>query len=486
MLRPFFIHCRPSADHDERFDTVMMMNGSVAVLNNISRDLTGTSGLAIDETWMGPETRWQERTALLDFLSEEIERALANDDEPIVFCTLMSYNAGNAIRLLENLKRAFGSRLRTGVGGQLTRVHPEAYVNNPAIDHVSVGDAEVTLGPLLLERKRFVRGYKMVTAVDHYATPLYENYLGLDSRLDEMSRYEFGPFRGIRQLVTESVRGCSWANAYKVCKFCSLQGVDTAPMFRSIPDHLRIERELAERHGANWIFDVSNLWLPTVNKMDAQAWLRNYLRLKEMVGGPALNRYVYMTSNTLTPSSARLLYQAGVRIVYIGLDGWDAATNRALYKPKVHAWKPLAACRDAGIKVRTSTVIGSGLTRENIRALPDFVANTLAEYGDTILSWGNFLEIVLPGSENWQHFERESERHDIVEVKDIFRFFREHGYLPLDLEDRLTELRIRHHEHDVPFEDVIAARDAAVAAVKQSSAFSVTIRECEKLDAPPD
>lgn len=486
MLRPFFVHCRPSADHDERFDTVMMMNGSVAVLNRIAGEMTGTPGLAIDETWMGSDPQWQKPDALFDFLSEEIERALSNDDEPVVFCTLMSYNAVNAIRLVENLKRVFGSRLRTGVGGQLTRVNPEAYINNPAIDHVSVGDAEVTLAPLLLERKRFVRGYKSITPDNHYAAPLYEHYLGLESRLDEMSRYEFGPFRGIRQLVTESVRGCSWANAYKVCKFCSLQGVETAPLFRNIPDHLRIERELAEQHGANWIFDVSNLWLPTVNQMDAQAWLRHYLRLKEQVGGPSLSRYVYMTSNALTQSSARLLYQAGVRVVYIGLDGWDAGTNRALYKPKIHAWKPLAACRDAGIKVRTSTVIGSGLTRENIRALPDFVSNTLAEFGDTILSWGNFLEIVLPGSEDWQNFERESERHDLVEVMDIFRFFREHGYLPLDMEDRLTELRIQHYERDVPFDDIIASRDAAVAAVKQSSAFSVTIRESEKLDAPRD
>lgn len=481
MLRPYFVHGRPSADHDERFDSILVVNGSVAALNRVSHDL-GIPGMAIDEIWMGPDPKQQEPSALLDFLTQEIEHALSQGDEPVVFCTLLSYNAAVSIRLLESLKRRFGARVRTGVGGQLTRTCPNAYLNNPSIDHVSVGDAEVTLGPLLLNKERFARGYKQVTPDDHYAAPLYEGYLGLSSRLDEMSRYVLGPFTGFRQLVTESVRGCSWASAYKVCTFCSLQGVDTAPVFRNIEEHLRIERDLAERFGLNWIFDVGNLWLPTINQLEILAWLRDYLRIKARVGGADVNRYVYLTSNALTARTAPLLAEAGVRLAYIGLDGWDLTTNRAMHKPAVQAWKPLEACRQAGIRVRTSTVIGSGLTTENVRALPEFIASTLDAYADTVLSWGTYIEVMLPGSENWERFERESQARGLAEASDLFRFFRAHGYLDLDQEDRLNELRIRHEERAVPYEAILEARDAAVRAVKKSSALSITLRECETLE----
>ncbi len=482
MLRPIFVHAQPSTEHDLRYDTTMMVNGSVAVLNAVTKDLLGYPGIAIDETYPSVTTVGHECAYVRTYLREQIETSLRAGDEPVVFCTLLNYNAENALALLTELKQEFGTRLRTGVGGQLVRVCPEAYLRNSHIDHIGVGDAEVVLAPLLLGRKRFASGYKTVTPTDHYTPPLYDQYLGLEERLDDMARYAFGPFRDMRQLVVESVRGCAWAYTNAICRFCALEGIDTQPVFRDIGAQTQIERELVARFGVNWLFDVSNQWIPTVKSIKIGEWLRHYIRERAKYHAPALNRYVYLTTNSITARTAPLLHEAGVRIAYIGIDGWDKLTRAALFKTQVDCHKALRACAENGLYVRTSLVIGSGLTRANLEALPLFVGELLGEFGgNVILSFGNFLEIVLPGSADWREFEAQAERDHIEEARAIFAFFRAHGWISLTQEDRLNELRIRHTQCDVTFEDVIAARDQAVAITKRSLALSVTIRECEKL-----
>lgn len=485
MLRPIFIHCKPTVQHDLRYDSLMMVNASVAYLNSIAKALLGYPGISIDETYVSENAEGRERELLLNHLRGLITAYLSAGDEPIVFCTLLSYNAGPALQLLHDLKQEFTDRVRTGVGGQLVRVCPTAYLTNPDIDHVGVGDAEVILSSLLLGKQRFAQGYKRVTPHDHYAEPLYENYLSLDRRLDEMSRYRLGPFSGVRQLVTESVRGCAWASAYKVCRFCSLQGVDTWPVFRALKDHFRIEQHLAEHYGLNWIFDTSNQWLPTVNTIEICQWLRDYVKQRQVAEVSPINRYVYLTSNSVNHRTAPLLREAGVRIAYVGIDGWDKLTRAALHKAQVDCMKMLRACADNDIFVRTSMVIGSGLTTQNLKELPQFEEQMLNEFGGkVILSLGNFLEILLPGSADWEEFEREAHQQNIEEAIETFSFFRSHGYLSLDQEDRLNELRIKHTQRDVSLEEVLLARDKAVETVKRSLALSVTIRESEQLERP--
>lgn len=466
MIRPIYVHCRPSAEGNLHPNSVMKVNGSVAVLNRITETLLGYPGLAIDETYMGSVLQSSELTHLQSVLVEEIERSLSRGDQPVIFCSLVSYNAERSLRLLSALKRAYGRRIRTGVGGQLTRFAPEAYLGNANLDHVGVGDAEVILRPLL-EGGRYAAGYKMVSPRDHYASPQYANYLGLEERLEAMSHLHYGPFTGIRQLVTESVRGCAWATAYRICKFCSLQAVDTRPLFRDLSDHFRIERELAVRYGCNWIFDVSNQWLPVVGPRPVTTWLREYIEAQHRCGAAEINRYVYLTANSITERSAPLLREAGVRAVFVGLDGWDRATRRALYKPDVPSSPVLQVCQRHGLYVRTAVVIGSGLTRENLRDLPAFVEDTLHQFGDVILSLATFLEVVLPGSEDWETFERMSVARGITEAIDLFKFFRVHGYHSPVQEARLSELRIRHQEPAVAYEELVAARDKTAAIIER-------------------
>jgi hypothetical protein len=487
MLRPIYVHCKPDQGYDDRFDTVMNVNGSVAVLNSLTRQVLGYSGLAIDESYPGPGQEGTEREYVLQSIRQQIEKALRAGDEPVLYCTLLSYNAGNTLALLKQLKDEYGKRLRTGVGGQLTSVYPgrdtSPWVRLPFVDQVSVGDAEITLAAMLLGRNWYCEGTKRVHPEDHYAPPHYGNYLGLTERLDEMAEYNFcGAFSGMRQLITESVRGCAWAHARRRCKFCALIGVNDIPLFRDFAEHFAIERRLADKYRLNWLFDVSNQWLPTMIPRLQVEWLRQYIAARKAFNGPDINRYVYLTTNSITKQTAPLLREAGVRIVYVGIDGWDNATKAANYKTLASTEAMLEACRANGIYVRTSLVIGSGLTPQNLDELPRFVADLLARYGgSTILSLGNFLEIVLPGSDDWDEFHFLAHTEGIDEAQEIFTHFRTEGYITLEQQDKLNELRIRYTQDQVEYQHVVAARDAAVEIVKRSSALSVTFRECDKL-----
>lgn len=483
-IRPIFLHSSPDAGYDERYDTVMMINGTIAVLNAEAAQL-GISGVAIDESYPGANCEGNERAATISLIHEQIESALRNNDEPVVFATLLSYNAEGSLEILKQLKTEYGTYLRTGVGGQLVGVHPRAYLHGiykDSIDQVATGDAETCLAPMLLNREKVVTGSKKVTSNNHYRAPMYRDYIGLVERLNEMSRYKLGPFSGMRQLITESVRGCSWASTYKRCKFCSLKDVSTAPVFRNFREHFDIERRLAEEFGANWIFDVSNNWVPTVKPAELKGWLLEYLKARKSLGAVDINRYVYLTANAITAETAPLLREAGVRVAYIGLDGWDTVTRRALGKTTVPGEKVLEICRENDLFVRTSLVVGSGLNSQNVANLPLVVEHLMREFGgNPILSFGTFIEIVLPGSDDWYELEKWSRRESVKEISDLFRSFERKGFLTLDEQDLLNELRIRSLQKDVTYESVVAARDLSAKIVHESEALSVTLRECDQL-----
>ncbi|OGD60989.1 hypothetical protein A3A71_02005 [Candidatus Berkelbacteria bacterium RIFCSPLOWO2_01_FULL_50_28] len=482
-LRPIYVHARPDRAYEERFDTLLMVNGSVAVLNQVTIDLLGYPGLAIDETFVSSDVaEGEERPWLLNYLRNHIQEVLDAGDEPVIFCTLLSYNACGSLDLLRQLKADFGDKLRTGVGGQLVRVCPSAYLSQPYIDHVGVGDAEAVLGELLLNGKKFAEGYKPVTREDHYALPHYDNLLALPERLTEMSHYDFGPMVAPRMLITESCRGCAWANAVgAACPFCSLQGVEWIARFRNFEDHFAIERELVEKYGANWLFDVSNQWIPEMGSAQ-RMWLESYIKAKKKYGGPEVGRYVYLTAGSINEHTAPLLPQTGVKVAYVGIDGWDKETKRALGKQVTNDRRMLQLARDNGIFIRTSMVIGSGLTLDNIEELPRYVKATLDEFGgNTILSWGNFIEIVLPGSQDWSDFRKLAYQNGLTDVQDLYRSFETNGCLTLDEQDKLNELRIRHTQPQVAYEQVLEAARLAEEAALQSLAYSTTIRHGDKL-----
>ena len=491
-MRPIFVHCKPDAGYDTRFDTVLMVNGSIAVLNRVTQQLLGHPGLAIDESYPGPNLDGREREFVFGYICEEVERSLTAGEEPAVYCTLLSYNACSSLELLRKLKRQFGSRLRTGVGGALVGFATNAYRRAPFIDQVAVGDAETCLGAMLAGVP-FVAGRKHVLPQDHYVAPLYdENYLGLSARLDDMSRYTYGPLTGIRQLITESVRGCSWAyTTSRVCDFCSVYGVEEDPIFRDLHEHFAIERELVEKQRVNWIFDVGSQWLPVMGPAKQVAWLKEYIAARKRYDAPDLNRYVYLTVNSVTEETVPLLREAGVTSVFIGIDGWDAGTKRAMHKTLAPHERALDACRANGVTVRTAVVVGSGLTPANLDTLPRFVEDMMRRYaGDTLIAFSTYMQIVLPGSPEWSRLRCEAfnplhRDHPLLrEIAQLYLRFESVGYLTTDEQTRLAELRIRHTQQLVDYEAVVEAQKAAAEAVRRSEAMSITYFECEKLEKP--
>lgn len=468
LLKPMFVHVKPSDISTGRFDDLIMPNGTVAVLSNISRRLLGEPGLAIDEAYPGSNSAGREHEMLMMHLHERIEAALHNGDEPIVLCTVLSYNAEGSLKLLKDLKKEYGDRIRTGVGGQLTRVRPEAYLTKPYLDHIAVGDAEETLADIFRGRRYAKRYLPLVSQATHYAPPLYDNYIGLRDRLDEMSRYKIGPFSGIRQLIVESVRGCAWAYEHGICKFCSLEGVELKGVFRDFSDHIKIERELVEQFGINWVFDVSSQWLPTMRHGEMVTWLKSYIQARRDHGAPALNRYVYLTTNSITTTTAPLLREAGVRVAFVGIDGWDKATKIAHGKTLVSSDRMFKACRDNGLYVRAGLVLGSGLTPRNLKGFTEFVKDMVDCWGDTLLTFGVYLLILLPGSPIFDEFEKTANAEGINEALDLYAKFRSEGFFSWDDQYRLSEIYMRHTQREVAYEDILAVRDQAVEIARRS------------------
>ncbi len=482
-IKPYFIHCTQDKEYDERFDTLMMPSGSVAALVTISDSLRQKydwlqPALAIDESYPAPNVHGQEREYLLQYLHQQIEKDLAQEIMPAIFCSVYSYNAEQSLKLLQTFKQEYANAIRTGVGGPLIRVIPETYQALPFIDHVGVGDAEVILEPLLIGKQIFSQGYLTLNPDNgkHYARFSYDNYLALNDRFTEMSLLHYGSFTKMRQVSVESVRGCSWAYASgKPCEMCSLQSIDSTPVFKPFPEYFDIENQLAEKLGINWIFDVSNQFLPVMGKKRQEKWLKEYLVARQKFSREKINKYVYLTANSITERTAPLLREADIRIIYIGFDGWNSETRQALHKPQVDPFKVLEICREHDLLVRTGTVIGAGVTSPNVQELPAFAQKMISEYRGTILTWGLFVEEILPGSYAWDHLQKQAQQNKWPEVSRLYQFFTDHGFLRRDQQEKLTEYYLRLLQR-ADFDAIIAVRDQ-VKEIVSPSTIAITFKD---------
>lgn len=471
MLQPIFLHLDSDAGMENRFDTVMMVNGSIAALCRISRQL-GLDPVAIDGAYPGPDYLRQQ-------VRQEIETALSQGHEPIIFCTVLSYNAAGSLQLLRELKSEYGSRLRTGVGGQLVRVAPQAYRSQWFIDHVGVGDAEVVL-PALLNGQPFAAGYlhpqmECDWSV-HYATPDYTSYSGLSERLNKMATYHLGPFTDIRQLVVETTRGCAWAYENATCAMCSLEGINNRPIPKPNDVAFAFERELLERYGVNWLFDVSNQWLPSLQHKTQ--WLQSYVAARQAAGLSEISKFVYLTSNSIDSATAPLLRQAGVRIAYVGIDGWDTESRTGLGKPRsIHLDEMVAAAQAAGIYLRSSIVIGENLTHDSLDRLRSFVQYVANNHGQQFISFGCFLEIILQGSPVWNKLRGLAQKGATPKLRQAARLYDKMdtcGFLTWDEQRELTNIYIDETQA-VTAAEAEAVRDETEAIIHSSGIVGVTI-----------
>ncbi|MBU6389444.1 hypothetical protein KGQ71_02910, partial [Patescibacteria group bacterium] len=398
QLFPIFIHRQPIGA-ERRFDTLLMVNGTVGALAEISRKL-GFRAVAIDEAYTG-----KKEEKLEEVVKRQIEFALSQGKEPVVCCSVLMYNAKESLELLRNLKEEYGSRIRTVVGGQLVSIVPQAYLKRAFIDQVAVGDAEVILESILVGRQQFAEGY-INPQTDHYSQVGYQDYLGFPDRLNAMRQVTLGPLTCIGMATIESVRSCSWAyRRGRRCRFCALQGMECEPHFTPFEEHFRHQTYLADEFGVNWIFDVSNLWVPTQNKEEAIQWLGDYNAAREQYGAPLLKKYAYLNTVSINKDTAPLLRQAGIAIGFVGIDGWNEETLRRHGKAGgvKHIFDALEAAQKNDLYLRANVVMGDGLSEKSLAELPEFLKGVI-QYGSHILSIGCYFELLLPGSQLWGEF----------------------------------------------------------------------------------
>ncbi len=449
-----------------RFDMVSMPNGSIAALLTIAHRL-GVEATAIDEGW----TTDFERVVF-----EQIENALSHDFRPWVLATVLNYNAESTLFLLSKIKAHYGEKVNTGVGGHLVRCAPRAYQANPIIDCVSVGDGEVTLDQMLAGKKLAVGSIygelRRKSEWGHYAPLSYNGYLGISERLDTMEKdFHHGPFAGIRQLIAESVRGCSWAyTTGRACDFCGLQDVLSKPV-ANLAQIFEQERQLVEQFGANWLFDVSSQWLPTLS--GKEAWLTSYLTERQKFGVPKISRYCYLTSNSITESTASLLKEAGIRIAYVGLDGWNRETLSAHHKA-LPIEKCLKACKANGIFIRTAAVVGEGATPKGLEELRSFVCSMVERYDDILIEFGCFTEVILPGSPIWARFEKQASKNGWQDISNLYEKFYRTGFLSREEENKLSALCMEYSPScSISFEEAQETERWVEQYVSENSTLAV-------------
>jgi hypothetical protein len=365
--------------------------------------------------------------------------------------------------------------------------------------------------PRIFNGEERVSGYLTIGHGVHYAKFRYEDYHAIRERLEEMRGMSFGPFtNGSSQLVIESNRGCAWAKINGACKFCAIENIDDAPSFKPFDQHFANIKELVDTYGVNWLFDVSNQWLPVLNTSKAAAWLEKYLAAKHASGAPDVNLYTYLTSNSLTAKTVPLLRQAGIKMAYVGIDGWENKTQAALGKARLLLNKKrrkglhvvgseneghtiegvLGLSRDNGLLIRTALVVGSGLDRDNLVELPEFVHTIAQDFGDVVPTLGIYRQIILPGSALFTTFQEQARAKKWADVEELFSLFYKQGYLNWEQQTHLDRLFIFYDQKRrveegsleagkaVSFEEVEdAIRKARAAALKDGRVIVTSIED---------
>lgn len=127
---------------ENRGDTLSMPNAGIGVL------LTRAQKEGIEERRMY-DTTFPGELQTIAAIESQIEKLIWSGETPRVFASVLSYNAQASMQFLERLKRKYNDKVITGVGGQLIGKATKAYIANPYIDVIGVGDAELILLPMM-------------------------------------------------------------------------------------------------------------------------------------------------------------------------------------------------------------------------------------------------------------------------------------------------------------------------------------------------
>jgi radical SAM superfamily enzyme YgiQ (UPF0313 family) len=470
-----FVHMSPGDDIGYRFDTLISPNGSVATLEKIAADAGfGDACVSVDEGWPSHQETH-------DAIEYAIQENIQKGERPTLYFSVLLYNAERTLAYIHDLKKRFGKQIRIAIGGQLVTTSHTAYLNNEDIDYVCKGDAEVIL-PRLLEqtrRKGTMELYKLQEGEvtdGQYAGSSYKHFFGIQKRLD-MQHTE----AGIKQVCMQGAGGpgCSWAAGNKdgACNFCALTNI-TRMNKTPLEEALQNEKDVVEQTGATHIFDVANLFLPSLNREENKAWLKEYARLRKEYG-LTTKKYVYLSIPSVDEEIAELLKEIGVVEVYLGIDHFhkDALReqNKGMYKEtKDRLFPAMDALTKNGIAMRAGIVLGATTeTLTTLRAVQEGVRMLIERYPgkDTLKTIGVFPVELLPGAKVWNKLKKEvTEGTAGADEIALVNKFEQYGFLTREEQTTLTQRYIERHS-DVPFEHITELEREIAAMARAAGKF---------------
>lgn len=245
----------------------------------------------------------------------------------------------------------------TVFGGYLAASHPQMCA--PWFDAVVSGDPEANVPKLYAD---FQAGRLQ---------PLYDRR-GYDARLLRPPRFDLLVGKARHPFAFEATRGCPFA-----CDFCVLTGFGTRHHTRDVAEVVRdICAGQDMLKGKLISFQRRVVGFTDNNLAGHPGWFRQFCEAIRPLG---IHWYAAVTFNVIAdPGMVALMAKSGCRVLFVGLESFNAATLRDMRKhqnavPKIKA--ALASCRDAGILVISGMMV-SPISDDlaYIRRLPAYLA----------------------------------------------------------------------------------------------------------------
>lgn len=441
------IHFTNLPPERERFDTLLAPSGTVATLNQIALE-NGVNARGYDAAF--PDTE-----VVNEAIRADIEDILIRDEMPILLLTNLIYNAEENLRRSADLKRDFGDRIKIVLGGQLVPFATKAYLANPNIDSVSIGDGEIIIPKIIRDirgrgelAKKYSDWLRDSSKKGHFSFVNYDQFYALEDRMVEQERVA-----GFSQLCIQGLGGpgCSWAAGNKngACDFCALQNI-TEMNTRTIKQQMEAEKRLQDKFKPDRFFDVANQFLPFLDPKKNVQWLKQYIEVRNEYGVTS-SKYAYLTVASINEEIAELLNKAGIEEVYLGVDHFDTEALKAenkSHRTQRRLERTLSALKNNGINVRMGLVLGSSPeTQRSLQSLREGVKWLKDNYIEIVKALAIFPIYVLPGSKVYKRaFE------EIPEARKIIESFQAKGYFTAEEEQALARTYMQKYSEVDPQE----------------------------------
>ena len=376
-----------------RFHTRRILDGD--------RDMVTPSGYrVVANPWLAEYSdEWQEKEFLRYFHEEmdEIVGGVTAARPTVLGISLHQNNLAFAREVIERLRGTL-PELVIIVGGMACSNHGVAWDVCPEADYICVGEADLTIGPLV---ERIIGGERpgdVAGVLSRYDSP---QRVWLDTPvsadLDSLTppRYPWADVRLYRTWNDDTViplvasRGCHWGR----CRFCNEPYGFRCRSAASVVDEIAWFHDQGFSH---FVFHDSDC------NGDPEGLVKmcqeiNRRGLKIRISGQMRVR------KSGTPDFFRTLRQGGFDFIRFGVDGWSKNALKLQRKgyTKSMITNNLKSCTEAGIGVDVNCVVGvPGETEEDIDEAIEFMIENKPWYRK--MAYLHSLMMFI-GSEYWKN-----------------------------------------------------------------------------------